>query len=462
MIPRHWTVAIGVVGLLGLLGCEGLQSPNVNSSDLNDLVENPTRTKIANAMTGVLAGNRNYMAGGFDYVMMTGVLGRNAYRLDIAEPRTITEWLEGSLNPASERGGGNIWARPYENVRLSEIVLSAVDAVPTTELSEGEKDAARGLVKTSRALDLLIIVNTRDENCDGQIGCPIDVRDDAGELAEAVPKRAVFDEIMRLLNEAASDLESASSSGAGFITTLPPGYESFPTPAAYLEFNRALAGRVLTYMGREFDSSFWNQALTALDASFLDPSRSMDFGAFYDYAAATGDQENQLFEPGQNPNSRAHPSVATDVELKPGGAPDDRFERKIRDIDFRQLRGLGSDIGFEIYDSPSAPVPIVRNEELFLLRAEANIGLGNLEAARQDLNFVRDVSGGLPPVEPFASQEEALDQLLYEKRYSLLFEGGHRWIDLRRWDRLDELPLDQPGHVLNAAFPVPTSEQLAR
>lgn len=462
MTHRRWKLALAVAGLLAAMGCEGLQSPNVNSSDLNDLVENPTRTKIANAMTGVLAGNRNYIAGGYDYLIMTEVLGRNAYRLDIAEPRTISEWLEGQLNPASERGGGNIWPQPYENIRLSEIVLSAVDAAPTSELSEGEKDAARGLVKTSRALDLLVIVNTRDENCDGQLGCPIDVREDASELAEAATKREVFDEIMRLLNEAASDLQSAASSQAGFITTLPPGYENFPTPAAYLEFNRSLAARVLTYMGREFDASFWEQALTALEASFLDPARPMDYGAFYDYAAATGDQENQLFEPGQNPNSRAHPSVATDVELKPNEDPDDRYQRKIRDIEFRQLRGIGSDIGFQIYDSPSAPVPIIRNEELFLLRAEANIGLGSLEAARQDLNFVREVSGGLPAVAPFANQEEALDQLFYEKRYSLLFEGGHRWIDLRRWERLDRLPLDQPDHVLNAAFPIPTNEQLAR
>lgn len=462
MIHGHWSKTLVLVVLLGFLGCEGLNSPNVNSSDLTDLVENPTRTQIANAITGVLAGNRNYIAGGFDYVMMAGVLGRNAYRLDIAEPRTITEWLEGSLNPASERGGGNIWVQPYENIRLSQIVLDAIDAAPATELSNGEKDAARGVVKTSRALDLLVIVNTRDENCDGQIGCPIDVRENASELAEAVTKREVFDEIVRLLEDASADLESAASAGAGFISDLPPGYDNFATPSEFLEFNRALAGRVLTYMGREFDESFWDQALTALDASFLDEERPMDFGAFYNFAASSGDLANGLFEPSADPNARAHPSVEEDVELKPNGEPDERFQRKIRNIEFRQLRGVGSDIGFSIYNSASAPVPIIRNEELLLLRAEANIGLENLEAAREDINLVREESGGLPQVDSFASQEEALDQLFYEKRYSLLFEGGHRWIDLRRWERLDELPLDQPDHQINAALPVPTVEQLAR
>lgn len=462
MFARKLTTGLAIVSLAGMVSCTDLQSPNVNSSDLADLTENPTRTKIANALTGLLAGNRSYMAGGFDYVIMTGVLGRNAYRLDIAEPRTITEWLEGELNPGSERGGGNIWARPYENIRLSQIVLDAIAAAPTTELTEGEKAAARGLAKTSRTLDLLMIVNTRDFNCDGDRGCPVEVSEDPRELAPAVTKREVFDEIVRLLDEARSDLESAAAAGAGFVVSLPSGFQDFQTPSAFVELNRALAARVLTYMGREFDPSFWDQALTALEGSFLDEGASMELGAFYNYSAGSGDQENELFEPGSNPNARAHPSVRTDVELKPSGEPDERFQRKIRDIEFRQLRGVGSDIGFDIYRSPSAPVPIIRNEELILLRAEANIGLGNLEAARSDINLVRQVSGGLPPVDEFASQDEALDQLLYEKRYSLLFEGGHRWIDLRRWDRLEELPLDQPDHVRNAAFPVPLSETIAR
>lgn len=462
MCARTLLAGLSLVSSLAILSCTDLTSPNVNSSDLQDLTEDPDRTKVANALTGLLAGNRRYVAGGFDYVMMTGILGRNAYRLDIAEPRTITELLEGELNPGSERGGGNIWAQPYENVRLSQIVLDAIAAAPASEIDEGEKAAARGLAKTSRALDLLIILNTRDMNCDGSLGCPVEVSEDPRELAPAVPKEEVFREIVRLLDDAESDLEVAASAGAGFINTMPSGFQDFQTPATFLRFNRALAGRVLTYMGREVDPSFWAQALTALEESFLDENASMDLGAYHNYGTGPGDQQNGLFEGGDNPNIRAHPSVATDVELKPDGEPDDRFQRKIRDIEFRQLRGIGSDIGFDIYRSPSAPVPIIRNEELLLLRAEANVGLGNLEAARSDIDLVRQVSGGLPPSGGFANQEDALDQVLYEKRYSLLFEGGHRWIDVRRWDRVEDLPLDQPGHVRNMAFPIPLEEQAGR
>jgi hypothetical protein len=105
-------------------------------------------------------------------------------------------------------------------------------------------------------------------------------------------------------------------------------------------------------------------------------------------------------------------------------------------------------------------VPIIRNEELILLRAEANIGLGNLAAAQTDINLIRSVSGKLPAV-TLTSQSQALDQLLYEKRYSLFFEGGHRWIDMRHYGRLGDLPTDLPTHSVATEYPVPIEETSA-
>ncbi|HSM17091.1 MAG TPA: hypothetical protein VK845_08885, partial [Gemmatimonadales bacterium] len=55
-----------------------------------------------------------------------------------------------------------------------------------------------------------------------------------------------------------------------------------------------------------------------------------------------------------------------------------------------------------------------------------------------------------------------LDELLYNKRYSLLFEGGHRWIDLRRYGKLGELPRDLPTHTVFDRYPFPIAECDAR
>jgi hypothetical protein len=41
-----------------------------------------------------------------------------------------------------------------------------------------------------------------------------------------------------------------------------------------------------------------------------------------------------------------------------------------------------------------------------------------------------------------------------------MFEGGHRWIDLRRFGR--EVPLDSDKHKRNRRFPIPQAECDAR
>ena len=125
------------------------------------------------------------------------------------------------------------------------------------------------------------------------------------------------------------------------------------------------------------------------------------------------------------------------------------------------LYGETADHGFILYPNTDSPVPIIRNEELILLRAEANIGLGNIAEAKKDIDFIRVNSGGLAKSTGL-NPGNILDELLKQKRYSLLFEGGHRWIDARRYGKLGTLPIDQPGQRVQTAFPIPQAEVNAR
>jgi hypothetical protein len=163
----------------------------------------------------------------------------------------------------------------------------------------------------------------------------------------------------------------------------------------------------------------------------------------------------------------AHPSIVTDAQTKANSDPDDRVTRKIRTLtDPVTVQGITTQVAFQIYNSLSAPVPIIRNEELILLRAEANLGQNQDATALTDINLIRTTSGGLDPIDPGVwagmSDDEQLNELLYNKRYSLLFEGGHRWIDLRRYGRLDQLPVDLATHVIHPRFPFPVFECDAR
>jgi hypothetical protein len=447
--------AIALVAFLVIAtACSNLVAPDFNNPSIDDLQENPTRAGVIPAATGLLVGARDNIAEFNGYISLTGILGRESYNLDGADTRYVTQMYSGTvLDPGSPALGGNLWALRYKNIRNANIVLNAVDALldaPPEGMTPTEKEATRGFAKTIQALDFLLVINTRDVN-----GAPIDVnRPITAEPAPIESKEEVFAHIVSLLEEARVHLQAG---GSAFPFPLSPGFQGFDTPAMFLEFNRAVLARVEVYR-MEFDPTAANRALAALNESFVSTAAPLDLGVFHVFGGGSGDLTNGLVDP----DLFGHPSLETDAENQTGGQLDARFLGKVVEGEPRTLDDLTSGLRFTpLYPTPFTPVAIIRNEELILLRAEANIGLGNVAAAAQDINFIRVNSGGLAERNDL-NAGNILDELLDQKRYSLLFEGDHRWIDMRRYGKLGELPLDRPGDVVHAVFEIPTDEQLAR
>ena len=103
-------------------------------------------------------------------------------------------------------------------------------------------------------------------------------------------------------------------------------------------------------------------------------------------------------------------------------------------------------------------MPIIRNEELILIYAEANIQLGGggLADGEDALNVIRNAAG-LPDYSGPSTQDALIDEMLNQRRYSL-FGEGHRWVDMRRYNRLDDLPLNDPDDNVWVEFPSPSDE----
>jgi len=182
---------------------------------------------------------------------------------------------------------------------------------------------------------------------------------------------------------------------------------------------------------------------------------SLQLGAYHAFGAGSGDTPNVL----NTTDILCHPSTVTDAE-----AGDLRVAAKVKTLATPvALSDHGSSYGFTLYPNSDSPIPIIRNEELILLRAEANIGQSNLGPAITDIDYIRVNSGGLAPSSGLGAGN-ILDELLKQKRYSLLFEGGHRWIDLRRYGKLDasHVSIDIPKDVIHPAFPIPLTETQAR
>ena len=101
---------------------------------------------------------------------------------------------------------------------------------------------------------------------------------------------------------------------------------------------------------------------------------------------------------------------------------------------------------------------VIRLAEQYLIRAEARVIQGKLSEGRDDLNVIRRRAGLLDNTQD--SKEELLPAIEKERRIELCTEFGHRWFDLKRTKRADQiLSLIKPTWKPTAAlYPIPLDE----
>jgi hypothetical protein len=189
-------------------------------------------------------------------------------------------------------------------------------------------------------------------------------------------------------------------------------------------------------------------------------------GVFFTYSTNPGDTTNILFS---RKSVFAHPSFQTDAQKQADGTTlDQRYVDKIKllakPVKSTNDPSLTTPITFQIYTAADAPIPAIRNEELILLKAEALWFTNDHAGAVAELNKVRTISGKLPalgaagaPAVP-ADDTAFINELLYNRRYSLMYEGGYRWIDLRRFGLSLLVPMEPTTHAQNLRFPIPQAE----
>jgi starch-binding outer membrane protein, SusD/RagB family len=71
-----------------------------------------------------------------------------------------------------------------------------------------------------------------------------------------------------------------------------------------------------------------------------------------------------------------------------------------------------------------------------LIRAEARMQLGNIAGAIEDVNIIRS-RAGLTPLLTSLTPDEAASAIQQERRIELFAELGHRWLDLKRTNKVD-------------------------
>jgi len=438
---------------------------NQNAPTDDQLTNNPSRLILARAATGIFSNNFTDVGGD---IQIYTIYGREGYNLLGNDPRETGEAISGPQDPGG-RAGGN-WAVKYAAIRSVNIYLRAVSS--TVNLTAEEKAASLGFAQTMKAAMFLRLAVRS-----GTYGLPIDVdRPIDADPAPFVSQDAAFAYVSALFDSAKANLQAAGATAFPF--PIAPGFGSFNTPTLFLQFNRALKARAEVFRATFLacGAPCWTSAQTALSESFLTRTGlpgSLSLGVYYGYSTAANEPQNPITEPLTSVRYFVHPSLAALVQNQAGGAPDARWSSKTRIVAVRDLNGVSSTIKPVMYNNNAgggsvadlgADIPVIKNEELLLLSAEVNLGLGNKAAAIADIDSVRIRSGGLAATTLTTGSADAafVTEILYNRLMSLLWEQGVRWIDARRYGRLASLPLDRAGDAVFPSMIVPAGECDAR
>ena len=456
-----------------------------------DALKNLTTVTLRQLAIGVTAQDRASFAT-TGLLVLPEILARDIYRIDASENRYVLETLGGQADPGSFAGGSGFTGF-YTGARAANtaiLALKTAQTAPVPILRPGQFQSAFGFFRTFKALEFYRVLEQRDS-----IGIPLQT-DDPQALTPVYCKPYVLNYIAALLDSANANLVAAGTDSILPFGGLPA---SFKTPARdynttrnFIKFNRGLKGKVDFYRAIQNraapDATLLNTAIAELSAALgtavpgAVPASQFPVGIYYQFTAV------EILNVRADAKISANNNFADSAQFiqVDAAAPFDPTDTRLAKVIFRPDTGTGGLVGNGLTTRRTltsalatsanqvAPIALLRDEELVLLRAQAYAELGDatsLANARADAQSVHAAYGS-NPLPAFTSVAIARRYILREKRLSLLFEGPQRLVDLRAYGYLNGnispltgkpyLPKELASDPYNAIFPLPRAELNAR
>lgn len=442
--------AVLIPAVLGFTACNPLQLDEVldpNNPSLASVETNATKEQVQFLLTGLEASHRNYVV---NISQAWNTFGREIWYLNASDPRFQTDWL-GQAGRVPDRAyfgfgttGGGSWASPYQAIKQADVLISSSNG--STLLVDAEKKAVSGFAKMIQGYQFMIPANFVYEN-----GIRIDVKDPL-KPGKFVKYEDALNHIKSVLDQADQDF-AAAGSGA-FPLRLTPGFAAYNTIPNLRKVNKAILARLNAYR------KDWQGILTALDGSFMEMGGNLNAGPSHPFLGPP-DGFNPLF---YLPNAAVNTIIVVHPSMIDDATPGDlRVSRKffkrntpvVVTTDATPLSALYQDAR---WTTNTAPIPFIRNEELILLKAEAHANLGQTTEAVNAINVIRNAAA-IGNYTGATTKDALINEILYQRRYSLWAEPwGHRWIDARRYNKLNEIPTSYDKGTIFKQFPHPQAE----
>jgi hypothetical protein len=487
MRPRHVAV-LAVAAAIGT-GCKDSDIPFLTAPTSVA----PTPGGVDNAVTGLFGATRIDIANVAGTVQtISAGFARDGGIFNNADA-TLLQFSLGVYPPPPFESG--IWAQEYTNVRQAQQIIAVLPTV-TPAYSAAQMASIVGITQTMQAYNYMLVAEAHDTL--GLAILPATLTE--SQVAPAVCNKDAWAYIVALLDSGNTQLNAAGS-----VTPpvkLPPGFvgvsaSSGPgsTLGSFASFNRALAakanlelayamartptngptaptpsspglpaaGSLATALADLEASALWDTTALAANTSggFIADAHTVVF----DFSAASGDIVNPI-----------QGSIGTEAQLNDfiadvDTANDLRFKAKFivnpNPVQLPSYNIVASKYLYDMSPSPGSSIPITRNEELTLIAAQIELGMGNYTQAIALANIVRTQVGGLPAATVSATYTGARDFLMKEQRISTTWEASaDRTIAIRMygmaavsdttWQHED--PAVTSGDPHTTIMPIPSTE----
>jgi hypothetical protein len=429
--------------------------PNPNAPTQESVLRNATRQQISQLGVGVQSVMRD---GVFSFRTWSGSIGREVVYFAQTESRYYRE-LQGEI-PLDAAGIMYGWYSNFNQTRRrAEIMLQS--AANTAALSDTEKAAAKGFGKTVQAYVMLNCLNMMGAN---GIRTSFSDLSTEGDLLKPGCFKNYTESLTYLKGLADEGLAALEQAGtAEFPFPMVDGWGDLATIGGFKQFNRAVAARIALYQ------QDWNTLETTLNQSFLDLDGDLNVGPTFLYSTILGDETNPIWRSIENnstpilvqsdfvPEAEAGDKRVFGASMAEGGTA--RVRQRTTATAPPDYPLMTHEV--QMFATNTSPVKFLRNEELILMYAEAKLQKDELAAAVTALDYIRTQNGlaALAIAKPgiIGNKNALIDELLHQRRYSLFMEG-HRWFDMRRYNKLNTLPLDKPSHSVFEKFHIPRAE----
>ena len=121
---------------------------------------------------------------------------------------------------------------------------------------------------------------------------------------------------------------------------------------------------------------------------------------------------------------------------------------------------------YKIWNSNEQPSTeysmVLRLAEQFLIRAESRLMQDDHKGAIDDINTIRNRAGLAPLSNTDNLETEVLlDEIMEQRKKEFFTEWGHRWLDLKRTDRYENIWEDNPlWEDTDLHYPIPAEERI--